>query len=67
MKNYRGAKIGQRVIAEYTNNFYASCKTCLKLADKKFYRANMILTGYDHCWDLTLLPKKNYPMLYENY
>ena len=67
MKIYRGAIIEQEVVAEYTNNFYAGCKTCLKLIDGKFYKAIMIIQGYDHFWNLTLLPIINHKILYENY
>jgi len=67
MKTYRGAKIGQEVIAEYTDNYYAQCKTCLKLRDGTIHKAKMEMHGPEHVWNLTLLPEANYPMLYANY
>lgn len=67
METYRGAKINQKVIAEYTDNSYAGCRTCLKLVDKNFYAAQMQIQGYDHYWSLRLLSANDYLMLYTNY
>ena len=67
MEYYRGAEIDQAVISEFTDNRYAKCKTCLKLADGRFFKASMGMRGYDHVWALELLPEADYPMLYENY
>ena len=67
MATYRGAKVDQEVIAEYTDNSYARCRTCLKLADGKFYKASMAMTGRYHVWQIELIPKEEYPMLYTAY